>query len=104
MSLLKIKFLHAELNLLLKFVRSNIFYISKRGVFIIPLLFLGIHQPAAAQVPEIVKNEVESQRLYENLQWLRLLHYKDKESLIDDKKFFLSLEGKQDPKKNSIHF
>jgi len=42
-------------------------------------------------------NQVEERKLSQSLQWKALLHYKNKESLIDDPKFFISKYGKNNP-------
>ncbi len=41
---------------------------------------------------------IEDNNLSQDKSWYRLLHYKDGESEIDDKRFFLSKNGKTDPK------
>jgi hypothetical protein len=62
------------------------------------LLFLLIANSLFANgVKELQKKAIDL-KLYESREWHLLLHYKNGESLIDDELFFISENGKHDPK------
>ncbi len=65
-------------------------------------IFIAI-TPAYAGVFNFIK-KAETANLYNDPLWLLLLQYENGESKIDDPSFFISKEGKRDPKKELISF
>ncbi len=50
-----------------------------------------------AAIPTSLQQQIEQQQLHRHNHWLKLLHFRDGESEIDDPRFFLASDGKTDP-------
>lgn len=66
--------------------------------FVFILMPFFVHAKEGISYNEVIK-AIDEKRLYENKEWLYLLHYEGKQSVIDKKSpFFLSYKGYKNPK------
>ncbi len=84
--------------------------LSKMGIFLIPIFFFSTSLLAQNKITkddskfEDIKNFIETKKIYEDLHWLRLIHFVDGEGEIDSPQFYLSPNGKKDPKAELLSF